>query len=133
MLKLRVDSLGRLSSHAGRFCGAQCGCGCTKVAYDLAVKRATMVARVMGPKWRPRVHENLGWHAAAYINGTDHHVSADPWLDDLTYSAWIQLSPQYISTGHRNPVAAWHAARVQMGQNLRHILKAAELFEALAK
>lgn len=48
------------------YCAPACGGGCTKVAYDKAVRDAdALVARMRGTGWRPFVFENLGWHYRA--------------------------------------------------------------------
>lgn len=44
------------------YCAPGCGGGCKYAAFELATQRATELATRLGPKWKPRVHENLGWH-----------------------------------------------------------------------
>jgi hypothetical protein len=44
------------------YCSPSCGGHCTKAAYDAAVAAANKLAFEMGPKWKPHVWENLGWH-----------------------------------------------------------------------
>lgn len=48
-----------------RRCAEWCGRGCTKAEHDKAVRIARALVRQLGPGWRPRVWENLGWHSEA--------------------------------------------------------------------
>jgi hypothetical protein len=47
------------------YCAPACGRGCTKAAYERAQKKAAALAKRLGPRWKPRVWENLGWHYSA--------------------------------------------------------------------
>lgn len=47
------------------YCAPGCGRGCTQREHDDAVARAARLTARLGGGWRPRVHENLGWHYAA--------------------------------------------------------------------
>lgn len=47
------------------YCAPACGNGCTLDEYRQARKNAKTLAASLGPKWIPRVHENLGWHYSA--------------------------------------------------------------------
>ena len=44
------------------FCAPACGNHCTKAAHDKAQQDAKALAKRLGPEWKPRVWENLGWH-----------------------------------------------------------------------
>ena len=59
---MKINSLGPIDTARGRFCGKQCGRGCTKKEYNRAVKAGYRLARRMGRGWTYRVWENLGWH-----------------------------------------------------------------------
>lgn len=48
-----------------RYCSPACGLGCTKAAYEHAVKSAAALADRLGDGWEPVVHENLGWFWSA--------------------------------------------------------------------
>lgn len=45
------------------YCAPACGHGCTFERYQAALDRATKAAKSLGPKWKPEVHENMGWHS----------------------------------------------------------------------
>lgn len=45
-----------------RYCSPACGHDCMAMDFINATKFATELATKMGPGWRPRVWENLGWH-----------------------------------------------------------------------
>jgi hypothetical protein len=45
------------------YCSPACGRGCTKTEYDAATKSAADLVARLGPGWKPRVFENLGWHS----------------------------------------------------------------------
>lgn len=56
--------------HIGdRYCSSECGRGrgrgCTWQMYQEALKNAQALAERLGPKWKPDVWENLGWHYRA--------------------------------------------------------------------
>lgn len=48
-----------------RYCAPACGCGCTYTGYLAAQKSGAALAKRLGKGWRPRVHENCGWHFSA--------------------------------------------------------------------
>jgi hypothetical protein len=48
------------------YCSPACGHGCTKSAYDQAVRDANaLVKKLRGEGWKPEVWENSGWHFKA--------------------------------------------------------------------
>lgn len=48
------------------YCAPACGHGCTWDEYQQAKKDAKALAASLGPKWIPRVHENMGWWYSAF-------------------------------------------------------------------
>ena len=46
-------------------CAKWCGRGCTKAEYDQAVKDGKALAAALGPGWKHKVWENMGWHYRA--------------------------------------------------------------------
>lgn len=49
------------------YCSSGCGGGCTWKEYTEAKKKALALALSLGPKWRAKTNENLGWwHHAEY-------------------------------------------------------------------
>lgn len=55
------------------YCSPACGARCSYAAYRAAVTQSARLARTLntqlGPGWRPRVWENVGWHWAV-LRGT---------------------------------------------------------------
>ncbi|MGH9388966.1 MAG: hypothetical protein ACRD1Z_05070 [Vicinamibacteria bacterium] len=47
------------------YCSSACGGGCTREKYDRARREAAGLTRALGPGWKARVWENLGWHYEA--------------------------------------------------------------------
>lgn len=47
------------------YCAPACGRGCTRAMYDRAHREATKLAKALGPGWKIRVWENLGWYGRA--------------------------------------------------------------------
>lgn len=47
------------------YCAPKCGFNCTYKAFRVATHRAHLLCVELGPLWKPRVHENMGWHADA--------------------------------------------------------------------
>lgn len=48
-----------------RYCAPWCGRGCTWQEHQAAVASAARLIGRLGPGWKPRVWENLGWHYEA--------------------------------------------------------------------
>jgi hypothetical protein len=44
------------------YCAPACGRACTHAEYLKARHAARDLCKLLGPAWRPRVWENLGWH-----------------------------------------------------------------------
>lgn len=55
-------ALGKIARRGNTYCGSGCGRGCTWAEYQRAVKAGAALAKRLGPKWQPVIHENLGWH-----------------------------------------------------------------------
>ena len=97
----------------GIYCSTACGGGCTKAAYDSAVKQAAALAKKMGKGWKTHVHENLGWWWTVYkgkpvgVYGVG-FLEINP-MSGGVYSAWVQTSPQFI-VHHKNPKTALRMA-----------------------
>lgn len=47
------------------YCAPACGRGCTRAMYERAKREATTLVKVLGPGWKIRVWENLGWYGSA--------------------------------------------------------------------
>lgn len=48
------------------YCSPACGSSCTRAAYERANAEAAALAQRLGPRFVPRVWENMGWHWAAW-------------------------------------------------------------------
>lgn len=44
------------------YCSPGCGAGCTYKEYERAISKSNRLQKKMGPGWKTRVWENLGWH-----------------------------------------------------------------------
>jgi hypothetical protein len=51
-------------ARGGVYCSPRCGYGCTRAAYERAVKEADILTKRMGAGWEPEIWENGGWHHA---------------------------------------------------------------------
>ena len=108
----------------GIYCSTACGGGCTKAAYDSAVKQAAALAKKMGKGWKPFVHENLGWHyrVAKGRPAHGHHCGfleiTPPHISNGEYTAWVQTSPQFIFR-NKDPKKALHEAVKAFDEHLR--------------
>lgn len=49
------------------YCAPACGRGCTIMEHDSAAIAAHELVEALGPPWKSRVMENLGWHWYAYV------------------------------------------------------------------
>lgn len=68
------------------YCSPGCGGDCTYEDYLKAQLNAEKLARKLGPRWKPDVWENLGWHCRAISsNGA---IKVYPSLGDKTYTAF---------------------------------------------
>lgn len=50
----------------GIYCAPACGGGCKWDAYQKARRDAAALAKKLGPGWKPRLNENLGWHWSVF-------------------------------------------------------------------
>lgn len=65
-MKTTTDKQDWTPRRRGRlYCSPACGGGCTHAAFTKATRSAQALAERLGPKWKPRVWENLGWHFSA--------------------------------------------------------------------
>lgn len=53
------------------YCSPACGGRCTHSEFMDATRGAEKLAASLGPRWKPHVWENLGWHYSAHL---DHRV-----------------------------------------------------------
>lgn len=57
----------RMKGRVAIYCAPACGRECTRMEYDRAKRMSKLLAKALGPAWKPDVWENLGWHWAARV------------------------------------------------------------------
>lgn len=93
------------------FCAPACGGGCTKAAYDAAVKRSRALAKRMGKGWVPRVWENLGWWYEAHKGVLVIHPNDQRHGKTKDYTAFLNTNPQFVASAANPAVAAKNAIK----------------------
>lgn len=81
----------------GTYCSPGCGARCTKDAHDEARRNAALLVSAMGPGWKPRVWENLGWHFEARLDSSEVecHVMP-PNRNRDRYTCFLNTNPQFV-------------------------------------
>lgn len=96
------------------YCSPACGGKCTKAEHDDAQEAGEILAALLGPGWRPRVWENMGWHYSAEIPGArkGHSTIADIYPPSSSRGRyWVSINaPQQVTAEHKDPVEAVLAA-----------------------
>lgn len=72
------------------YCAPACGRGCTRAMYDRAHREATKIAKALGPGWKIRVWENLGWYGRAVCGDIEVGIRTGNAFRDEPYSAHIR-------------------------------------------
>lgn len=83
--------------------------GCTWVAYQKAKADAVALCKVLGPGWKPRLWENLGWHYEA----SHYQMRVTYSKFGKVYTAWFNAIHQEIADA-KSPRAAVEKAIAQM-------------------
>lgn len=91
------------------YCSPACGGKCRHADYLKAKETAAYMVKALGSGWRPRVWENLGWHAAAITVKGDFRVF--PYREGGGYHSI--LAGHYSGTG-RTPLVAARSAALKM-------------------
>lgn len=86
-----------------RYCSPGCGGGCTYHAFAMAKQKARALCTMLGPSWKPRVWENLGWFYEATLGLVT--VSANY---RGGYTACLHIGPNYFMD-RKTPKAAVNA------------------------
>lgn len=75
------------------YCAPACGHGCKHSQYLKMKKQAELMCKALGKGWKPRVHENMGWHCEVQKS-----QSSISYYDDRTgnnypdrFSAWVEI------------------------------------------
>jgi hypothetical protein len=88
----------------GVFCSPSCGFGCKQVAYDRVVREGKNLAEHMGPGWKMKVWDNLGWHYKVRNGVVDLHPKRQGDCREGTYSIYgyqvfFNSDKQFIGDG----------------------------------
>lgn len=99
---MSVKELSRKPKWRGTtYCSPWCGYGCQREAYNEAMHNAEKLAGRLGPGWKPRVWENLGWYWSAVNEGLKVHP---PVAEGCSYVAFLgeKDSPggRWTGSGH---------------------------------
>lgn len=102
------------------YCSPACGHNCTYAAYQAANQLAKKIAAELGPAWRPKVHENMGWHARAELSTGRKDWKCEVYINPLGHSrkTWASLwigNVQVCGDG-RNEVEALRNAVEKAGK-----------------
>lgn len=75
------------------YCSPGCGLPCTWADFKRAARGAAALAEHLGPGWKPRVWENLGWHFEAVLG--EGHLNVSPSLRGRSrrYTAYLSRTP----------------------------------------
>lgn len=80
------------------YCSPRCGGKCKHADFVKAGRDAARLAARLGPRWRPVVWENLGWHWIVAFGSSEHHhgLFEVHKYDARNWSAWYNGFPQTI-------------------------------------
>jgi len=103
------------------YCSPACGYGCTREAFEQAQEGARLLVEELGPGFKPRVWENLGWHYEAV--SLDKTMKVSPSIDRIKdeivgYTAYF---------GEPGPGGRWAASDKTWRKAIRKVLEEAEL------
>lgn len=94
------------------YCSPACGMGCSRADYEKAVKESAKLAAALGPRFKPRVWENLGWHYSADSGRCWDGFRALASVHKnsrYSYTAFLNTATQFLGDG-RSPQAALRKA-----------------------
>lgn len=64
--------------YGSRYCAPACGSGCTVEDYEAAKRAGTAIARQLGPDWKVRLNENMGWFYSAFLRFEGGQLNVHP-------------------------------------------------------
>jgi hypothetical protein len=71
------------------YCSPWCGAKCTIVAYDSACFKGKALAEQLGPNWKPRIWENMGWFYAAVDSTGCWKIHVSEHKGTISYTAFL--------------------------------------------
>jgi hypothetical protein len=83
------------------YCSPACGGRCTWTEYLKAKYKAEELVKELGPGWKERVHENLGWYWGAEDSTTCLNVSPS------THKGRVQGYSAYLNEAGQGPGGRW--------------------------
>lgn len=94
---MKINSLGELNTAGDLYCGARCGCGCTRESYDRAVRDAAALVERLGAGWEAEVWENCAWHYRAQCGD----LEVRPNHPQTGYTAILNLERQFLADAEK--------------------------------
>lgn len=111
------------------FCSPGCGHGCTKHEHRHVTREANQLARMMGPGWKPRVHENMGWHFYVESPCKRMQLSVKDYSRSRHYT--VYLNPPVI--GHGNFVGQGTSPKAAIKNAVNQAMAKKAVLDALVK
>lgn len=90
----RKDATGRRI-----FCSPACGANCSYFDYQQAQRRALKLANRLGPGWKPRVWENMGWFCEAVKGKASVHPHYTRGRKTPRYTIYFNTHIQVVLAG----------------------------------
>ena len=100
------------------YCAPACGRGCSHNEYLDAHKHAAALAKRLGRRWTPFVHENLGWHfkVISPCKQIEVHVNGP-----RSYWANLRIAGMQFEVTRESPLTAVHDACDMARRHLREL------------
>jgi len=106
------------------YCAPACGFGCTMAMHEAAKRDGKALARSLGPTWKVRVWENMGWHYCAVSADGIWKVHANSFQNKIrSYTAFVgvmEVGGRWAESG-KTPRAAIRAALKRAQDELEEI------------
>lgn len=122
------------------YCAPACGHGCTFAAYQRAKAAAERLAAQLGPGWKTRVNENMGWHWSVHGGGGHLHISPFYYKGKIhSFTVFVSDTPEkccigrWTAEGDTAKQALEAAIAKAMGEAARITREMAHLQNALRK
>lgn len=94
------------------YCAPFCGAKCTWAAFQDATKKAKILARTLGPGWKPQVNENMCWYWGATkgvmkVYASNNHGGSKGSVGK--YTCYCDTSTQFLGQGRTPKLAVSRA------------------------